>query len=481
MKALSLRLSAAAAMLTEFSICAVAQKSGKSSQKTPAATNTSRSTVSETFQLPPAPIEQFTLDNGLRVILSRDTSVPVVSVAVYYNVGSRDERKGRTGFAHLFEHMMYQGSENVAKGAYMKSIQNAGGTLNGNTTTERTAYFATLPANQLPLALWLESDRMRSLKVTQENLDNQREVVKEEKRFRIDNQPYVPAFLRFAEMVFGNFANSHPAIGSMEDLDAANLEDVQAFFRIYYAPNNAVMTIAGDFDIKEARVLVDKYFKSIPRQQAPPAAEVSESPNVAKREEVFEDTFAPMPAFLLAWKIPTRRTPDFYALSLAGSLLYDGDSSRLYQKLVKVDESVVQIQGGIDERRGPSALYILSLPKPGNDAKAVRATVDAEIKRMASDGPTTEEMEKLHNSLRNDAARSRQSSLFRAQSMSEFALFDGDPNLFNTEFSRYITVTPAQIKEAVARWLVTDNRVLLEIIPAKKKPGPTAQPAPKTQ
>jgi predicted Zn-dependent peptidase len=464
----------AAMLVAALALSTLAQSRGQSSQKNTAAKNSSRSNVSDTFQLPPTPIEEFKLPNGLRVVLSRDTAVPVVSVAVYYNVGSRNERKGRTGFAHLFEHMMYQGSENVGKGDYMKAVQNAGGTLNGTTSTERTNYFLTLPSNQLPLALWLESDRMRSLKVTQENLDNQREVVKEEKRFRVDNQPYVPAFLRFSELVFQNFSNAHSSIGSMEDLDAANLQDVQEFFRIYYAPNNAVMTIVGDFDPKEARSLVEKYFSTIPRQPTPPPVDVAEPTEVVKREELFEDRFAPVPAFLIAWKIPARRTTEYYALSLAGSLLYDGDSSRLYQKLVKGEESVVQVQGGTDERRGPSAWYILVIPKPGNDGKQIRETVMSEIKRMATDGPTPEEMEKLHNSLRNDAVRSRQSSLFRAQGISEFALYDGDPNLFNTELDRYMSITPAQIRDAVMHHIVTDNRVLLEIIPAKPKAPPAA-------
>ncbi len=464
----------AAFLIAALAVSVMAQGRGKSApRKNTADKNQARSKVSETFQLPRVPIEDFKLANGLRVILSRDAAVPVVSVAVYYNVGSRNERKGRTGFAHLFEHMMYQGSENVGKGDYMKAVQNAGGTLNGTTSTERTNYFVTLPSNQLPLALWLESDRMRSLKVTQENLDNQREVVKEEKRFRIDNQPYIPAYLRFTELVFQNFANSHSSIGSMEDLDAANLEDVKEFFRIYYAPNNAVLTIAGDFDVKEARGLVEKYFKTIPSQPAPPPIDVAEPEAVTVREEIFEDKFAPVPAFLLAWKIPARRTPDYYALSLGGSLLYDGDSSRLYQKLVKGEESVVQIQGGTDERRGPSAFYILAIPKPGNDPKKIRETVMGEIKRLATEGPTAEEIEKLHNSIRNDAVRSRQSSLFRAQSLAEYALYDGDPNLFNTELERYLAITPAQIKDAIQRLLLTDNRVLMEIIPAKKAPPAT--------
>ncbi len=208
--------------------------------------------MAERPKLSPTPIQQFNLPNGLRVVLCEDHAVPVVSVALYYDVGSRNEKVGRTGFAHLFEHMMFQGSENVPKAAHFQYIFNAGGSMNGTTSTERTNYYETLPASHLPLALWLESDRMRSLKVTQENLDNQRNAVQEEKRLRYDNQPYVNAFLRINELIFKNPANAHSTIGSMEDLDAATIEDVQEFFRIYYAPNNAVLAIVGDFDGNEA-------------------------------------------------------------------------------------------------------------------------------------------------------------------------------------------------------------------------------------
>src|SRR5215469_8560556 len=200
--------------------------------------------------------KSFQLENGLRVVLSKDNLAPVIAVAVYYDVGSRNERQGRTGFAHLFEHMMFQGSENVPKAGHFQYISNAGGTMNGTTSSERTNYFQTLPANQLPMELWLESDRMRSLAVTQENIDNQREAVKEEKRLRYDNQPYVNGFLRLFEMSFKNPANAHSTIGSMEDLDAATVDDIREFFRIYYAPNNAVLSIAGDFDDQEIRHLI---------------------------------------------------------------------------------------------------------------------------------------------------------------------------------------------------------------------------------
>ena len=422
--------------------------------------------MSQTFQLPHTPIEQFTLGNGLRVIFSEDHSVPVVSVAVYYDVGSRNEKEGRTGFAHLFEHMMFQGSENVPKAAHFQYISNAGGTMNGTTSSERTNYFETLPASQLPLALWLESDRMRSLKVTQENLDNQRQAVQEEKRLRYDNQPYINAYLRLMELTFKNPANAHSTIGSMEDLDAATVEDVREFFRIYYAPNNAVLTIVGDFDPAEGRRLVEKYFATIPAQNAPPPVDVSEPAEVSDREETYVDQLAPAPAFALGWKIPPRRTPEFYALALANDLLFEGESSRLYQKMVKGEESVIRIDGGLDERRGPSGLFVFALPKPDKDVAQIRRTVMNEIKRLATEGPTAEEMEKLRNTLINDTVRSRQSSLYRAQRIAEYALYDGDPVIFNTELERYLRVTPAEIKEAVARYLDTDNRVVLDIIPA---------------
>jgi zinc protease len=423
--------------------------------------------VASSLQLPPTPIEEYKLANGLRVVLSQDHAVPVVSVAVYYDVGSRNEKEGRTGFAHLFEHMMFQGSENVPKAAHFQYIFNAGGTMNGTTSTERTNYFETLPSNYLPLALWLESDRMRSLKVTQENLDNQRNAVQEEKRLRYDNQPYVNAFLLINELIFNNPANAHSTIGSMEDLDAATIDDVREFFRVYYAPNNAVLSVVGDFETDEAKQLIDKYFSSIPSQPLPPPVDVSEITGVARKQETYNDPLAPAPAFVLGWKIPARRTTDFYALSLAGTLLFEGDSSRLYQQLVKGDESVVSIEGGVDERRGPSALYIFALPKPGEDVAVIREKIFAEIKRIAADGPTTEEMEKLRNSLENDAVRGRQSTMYRAQRLAEYALYDSDPSLFDSELDHYLDVTAEDIKRAASLYLSSDDRVVLDIIPVE--------------
>ena len=416
--------------------------------------------------MPSLDIEEYKLDNGLRVVLNRDDSVPVVAVAVYYDVGSRNEREGRTGFAHLFEHMMFQGSANVPKAGHFQYIMKAGGTMNGTTSSERTNYYETMPASQLPLALWLESDRMRSLAVTQENLDNQREAVKEEKRLRYDNQPYGQIFDIITSMIYRNFANAHSTIGSMEDLDDATVEDVQEFFRMYYAPNNAVLTLSGSFDPTTAKELIEKYFGDIPAQPAPPSIDVSEPAEVADDYREWHDPHAPLPAFLMGWKIPQRNTHEFKALYLAGKLLYDGDSSRLYQKLVKGDESVVQLFGFTDERRGPSSIYIGAIPKPEEDLSKIRTVIMTEIENIAAHGPTADEMQKLHNQLLNDSVRLRQSSMARAQQIAEYALYDGDPKLINRELEELLAIRPDEIRKAVSEYLNTENRSLLDVVPA---------------
>lgn len=418
------------------------------------------------FELPSLDIEEYRLENGLRVVLNRDESVPVVAVAVYYDVGSRNEREGRTGFAHLFEHMMFQGSANVPKAGHFQYIMKAGGTMNGTTSSERTNYYETMPASQLPLALWLESDRMRSLAVTQENLDNQREAVKEEKRLRYDNQPYGQIFDIITSMIYRNFANAHSTIGSREDLDDATVEDVQEFFRVYYAPNNAVLTLSGSFDPAMAKELIEKYFGDIPAQPAPPSIDVSEPAEVADDYREWHDPHAPLPAFLMGWKIPQRNTHEFKALYLAGKLLYDGDSSRLYQKLVKGDESVVQLFGFTDERRGPSSIYIGAIPKPEEDLSKIRTVIMTEIENIAAHGPTADEMQKLHNQLLNDSVRLRQSSMARAQQIAEYALYDGDPNLINRELEELLAIRPDEIRKAVSEYLNTENRSLLDVVPA---------------
>ncbi len=425
------------------------------------------------------PFKQFTLDNGLRVVLSEDHTAPVVGVAVYYDVGSRNEVKGRTGFAHLFEHMMFQGSENVGKAEYFQYVENNGGVLNGSTHADFTNYYEFLPSNQLELALWLESDRMRSLKITPENLKNQQEAVKEEKRLSIDNQPYWPSLIKMDEMTYHNWANAHSSIGSMEDLNAANIKDVKQFFDTYYAPNNAVLAIAGDIDASKAEALVRKYFATIPRQKAPPPVDVTEPETSVQKTATATDAQAQVPALAIAWKIPARRSPDFYAIVLLKSILFDGASARLYQKLVKEKAVSLEVQGFLEARRGPGSVAVFTIHKTEAISEDVQKMIESEIERIAKDGVPEEELAKVKNQYRlgrflggSDGGEyeSLQTALGRAMALAEYALFDGDPSLINTETDRYLSVTPEQIRAAARKYFGELNRSVLYIRPAASQP-----------
>lgn len=417
------------------------------------------------------PFTQFQLQNGLRVVLSEDHSAPVVAVAVYYDVGSRNEVKGRTGFAHLFEHMMFQGSENVRKAEHFKYIESNGGVLNASTHADFTNFYEFVPSNQLALVLWLESDRMRSLKITAANLKNQKEAVKEEKRLSYDNQAYWPALLKMDEMVFRNWANAHSTIGSMRDLNAATVADVGRFFATYYAPNNAVLVIAGDINSIEAEALVRKYFNSIPRHKSPPKVDVSEPFSVAQRTAAIDDDHAQVPALSLAWKIPPRRTPDFYAIALLKSILCDGESARLYQRLVKDRAVCLEVQGTLEARRGPGQIAVFAITKPEAKADDVRSIIEAEIARIKSEGVSDGELTKVKNQFSLDRFlsgsegeySSLQTALGRALALGEFAMFDKDPSLINTEISSYLAVTAGQIREVARKYFVPENTSVLEI------------------
>src|SRR5581483_4970339 len=293
------------------------------------------------------------LSNGLRVLISEDHTAPVCSVAVVYDVGSANERPGRTGFAHLFEHMMFKGSANVGSGEHFILIYNNGGTMNGTTNKDRTNYFETLPANQLELALFLESDRMRSLDITKANLDNQRNAVQEERRQGVDNQPYGKSSEIFDALAYEHFAYKHSTIGSMDDLNAATVDDVAAFFKMYYAPNNATLAIVGDVDSAKALALVKKYFESIPRQPAPPAVDHKEPEQTAERRQSVDDPLARVPRVTIGYHVPPGNTKDYYALDVLGSILSDGRSSRLYESVVRQKQLASGAFAGVYETRGP--------------------------------------------------------------------------------------------------------------------------------
>ena len=420
---------------------------------------------------------RFQLDNGLRVILSEDHSAPVVAVVVFYDVGSRNEARGRSGFAHLFEHMMFQGSENVRKAQHFTFVEGNGGVMNATTHADYTSYYDFLPSSALSLALWLESDRMRSLKITPANLKNQKEAVKEEKRLSFDNQAYWPALMKMDEMVFRNWANAHPTIGSMADLDAATVADVTRFFATYYAPNNAVLVIAGDMDPAEAESLVRRYFGSIERQKPPPQVNVSEEFGVAQQRAVLDDVHAKTPAVSMAWKIPARSSPDFYSIALLKSILCDGNSGRLYQKLVKEKAVCLEVQGTLEERRGPGQIAILTIHKPEVRSDEVQSILEAEIERIKTEGISPDELTKAKNQYRLDRFvtgsegeySSLQTSLGRALALGQFDLFEGDPSLINLETDRFMSVTPQSVQEVARKYFVPANTAVLFIRPAQSK------------
>jgi zinc protease len=410
------------------------------------------------------------LKNGLRVILSEDHSAPVYSIAVTYNVGSRNEVKGRTGFAHLFEHIMFEGSANVGRNEHSTLIKEMGGSDNGTTDSERTLYFETLPANQLDLGIFLEADRMRSLNLNQQTLDNQRNAVQEERRFRVDNQPYGTTFEAIDDTVFDSFPYKHSTIGSMEDLNAATLGDVKDFFRVYYAPDNACVSIVGDFDSKAALEKVKKYFENIPSQPAPPAVVVNEPKQTAERRRTIDDAFAPLPRLTIVYKTAPDNTPDNYALEVLMAVLNSGQSSRLYQKLVKEQQLAAQINGSQQGQRAVGAALMMVTPRPGKSLEEIEKSVYAEIEKLKKEPPTEAEIAKVRAQLRYRRAVSLQGSLMRSIQLTEAATFFNDPNLINTIEQKYEAVTRQDLLRVANQYFDPSNRSVITTLP-KRKPA----------
>ncbi|MBN2693288.1 insulinase family protein [bacterium] len=410
------------------------------------------------------PIETLTLDNGLRVYLSKNSATPTVAVAMYYDVGSRDELAGKTGFAHLFEHMMFQGSRNVDKAEHFKYIENNGGQMNGTTSRERTNYYEILPSNQLELALWLEADRMESLMVNNINFENQRAVVKEEKLSSYDNRPYGLMFPTLEGMAYENPQYSHPVIGSVEDLDNAKVEDAQKFFKQYYNPNNAVLVICGDFDLEKAKSLVKKYFGNIKNsEEKKNVVDFTEPKQKAKKSKKIEDKLAKLPALAIAYKAPSALEADFYALSMLETILFNTSSSRLYQKLVKEKELALSISGGINLQRGPNLFYIYSITKKGNVDKVKKIIYD-EIEKIKKEGISDDELAKAKNRVKTDFVFQLQSNLNRALQIGTYALYFNKPELIETEYELYEKVTKEDVKEAVKKYFGKESINELEVV-----------------
>lgn len=427
------------------------------------------------------PVTRLTLDNGLRVVMNVDRTSPTVAIAVVYDVGARNEEKGRSGFAHLFEHMMFQGSKNVKKGEHMKLVTGHGGTLNGTTSSDRTSYFEVLPSNELALGLWLEADRMASLDVSQDNFENQRKVVKEEYRARISNAAYVPSALRLEELVFqGYWPYEHPAIGTMADLDGAQLDWVKDFHARYYGPNNAVLTIAGDFDEAEATALVRKYFDKIPKIQVTPFTDAPVPEQTSQRTAVVKDEHARSPAVLYGWRAPKMREPGAYALDLAAIVLGGGESSRLHQLLVR-DKAVVQdVSAHLSARRGPGVFEIDAKLTPEAKTGDVEKLIDGVVKDLVAKGPTAEEMAKAQMRAQSRQIFGLQTNGARARMLAEYELFFGDAGLLAGEAARYLAVTADDVKKAAAEHLAVTKRTVVETYPLEeggsdKKPKGAAQ------
>ena len=418
------------------------------------------------------PIERYTLDNGLRVILSEDHTLPVVAVNLWYNVGSRNERPGRTGLAHLFEHMMFQGSQNAAAGQHISLVQRAGGSINGTTWLDRTNYFETLPASQLELALWLESDRMGFFlpALTQEKFDNQRAVVKNERLQRVDNAPYGDWDERLQRLLYPeDHPYHHSVIGSMEHLDAATLDDVRDFFRTYYAPNNAVLTLCGDFDPAEARLLVEKWFGSIPRgPEVPPLpGRPALDPLHIGREvrETVESAVA-VPRIYLAYRIPPYGADGYYAGDLVSEILASGKSARLYRSLVRERQVARAVAAFVlPVVTGAAALILRGNAPPGEDPAILEGALLEEVARLGAEGPSREELDRALVGLEARRMMELQKVNERADQLSMLATLFDAPELINTELDRYRAVTADDVRRFVAEHLHDRNRVVLTYLP----------------
>lgn len=421
--------------------------------------------------VPRIPIETYRLDNGLRVILSPDHSSQVVTVNLWYNAGSRNEVRGRTGFAHLFEHMMFQGSANVKKGDHFALVERAGGQTNASTAEDRTNYFEMLPSNRLNLGLWLEADRMRSLAVTDSNLANQREAVKEERRLRVDNQPYTGAFFEGIYALQDSttcFPYAHSIIGSMADLNAAKAADVKAFFDLYYAPNNATLVIAGDFDPAQARAMVTEYFGSIPRGAEPPPVTCNARFSTGRIRKPWPDAKATLPGVFMAYRTPQYADADYPAVALLSTILGQGESSRLNRSVVrdkKLAQAAFSFMNPAAPRRGPGVFLAGTIANQGVSAEALETAVTQQIEAIVQDGVTAEELTKAKNGYLAGKIQQQQISYFLAEAIQEATMFLGDPNGVNTDPARYLAVTAEDIRRVAARYFVPENSLVMLVTP----------------
>jgi zinc protease len=414
--------------------------------------------------------DTFSLANGLQVITSEDHSTPVVAVDVWYNTGSRNERIGRSGFAHLFEHMMFQGSAHVKKTEHFQLVERAGGEENGSTQEDRTDYYDVVPSNRLNLVLWLEADRMRSLAITQENFENQRETVKEERRLRVDNQPYSRAFVDGLTLPYDStacFAYAHSTIGDMADLNAAKLPDVQAFFDTYYAPNNARLVVVGDFNPTELRRLIRQYYANIPRHDPPPpvSCDYKLNPGLIRRE--FADSHANLPAVVRLYRVPPHDDADTPALELMNIILGQGESSRLNVAIVRRAKAALAAgAGSAGTHRGPGTMFAFGIANQGIGIDHLDSLLAAQVDTLRTSGVTAAELTKAKNSFRAGFIQNRETSLSKAEELQHYAMFHHNLADINSDLDHFMAVTNDDIRRVAGKYLDPSNAVILIVKPA---------------
>ncbi|WP_430780916.1 M16 family metallopeptidase [Actinoplanes sp. G11-F43] len=419
------------------------------------------------------PVERLTLGNGLRVVLSPDRSAPVVGVAVVYDVGIRSEPEGRTGFAHLFEHLMFQGSANLEKLAHFRHVQGAGGSFNGSTHLDYTDYYEVLPSGGLERALFLEADRMRGPRLTEENLRNQVDVVKEEIRVNVLNRPYGGfPWLKLPPVMFETFANAHDGYGSFADLESATVQDAQEFFDRYYACGNAVLSVTGDFDVAEATAMIERHFGDVPARPAPVLPDFDEPGLTGERRESYTDRIAPLPAIAAAWRVPDPigAFEAYLPFAVLAEVLTDGDASRLVERLVQRDRAATTIGGYLGfmgdefQVRNPTAFLLQAHLPPGGDADKVLRTIDEELDRLATGGVKPGELDRTQARMATNLLQETDGVLGRAQPMAVLELQRGRPGLLN-DLPRLISEVTGEQIAAAAATLRPESRASVEVIP----------------
>ena len=405
------------------------------------------------------------LQNGLTVVLLEDHSTPIVHVQIWYHVGSKDERAGRTGFAHLFEHMMFKGSKNVEPEAHTSFISSVGGQSNAYTQEDITVYWETAPAQYLPLMLWLEADRMASLRIDDDTFQRERLVVKEERRMRVENQPYgkLPELIYNEAFVVHPY--KHPVIGSMEDLEAASIEDVRDFFRTYYVPSNATLTIVGDFEPDQAARLVEQYFGRIPKPTRPVPRDIPVEPPMTKEKRVTLEQPWPLPAVVVAHHITYDGNPDSYPLHMASKILSDGQSSRIYRKLVYDTGLALTAFGGGNIIEHPNLFFAVGIVQPGHTPEEVEKALTAELDRMTVEPVSAHELERAKNQFARDYILGRETIQEKASQLAHAVVIHNDIRTADGEFDIFQRITAADIQRVAQKYFTKNNRLVLTIMP----------------